>query len=118
MHIAAQKALEVLHFNVFGHEYNPVIRHVHSAGSLKKIREFFFKHPIIRGFLKGINRKDEKHLFNALKVIEMDNAERLIRKSTKDRAIFFVGSGQLMAFKILDNEIFNEGSILGVTEFL
>jgi hypothetical protein len=93
LQIAAKRSLEVLHYNVFGHEYNPAIRHVHSVTSLKKIREFFFKNPVIRSFLKGIDRRDEKYFFNALKVTELDNAERVIRKGTKDRSIIFVGSG-------------------------
>jgi CRP-like cAMP-binding protein len=103
---------------VFGHEYNPAIRHVNSVSSLKKIREFFFKNPVIRSFLKGIDKRDEKHIFNVMKITEFDNAERLIRKGTKDRSLIFVGAGQFMAFKVEKNEVFNEGAILGVSEFL
>mmetsp|Transcript_13599 Transcript_13599/g.13336 ORF Transcript_13599/g.13336 Transcript_13599/m.13336 type:complete len:171 (+) Transcript_13599:180-692(+) len=90
LNIAARKSLEVLHYNIFGQELNPCIRHVNSAQSMKKMREFFFKNPFIRTFLKGLDRKDEKHLFNAMKVCEMDNAERLIRKGSTDRALIFV----------------------------
>ena len=86
-------SLEVLHYNVFGHELNPSIKHVSSMANHKKIREFFFKNPIIRTFLKGIDRKDDKHLFNVLKFSEFDPADRLIRKETFDRSIIFVGSG-------------------------
>lgn len=60
---------------------------------MKKIREFFFKNQVIRCFLKGIDKKDEKHLFNSLKITEFDPAGRLIRKGTKDRCIIFVGTG-------------------------
>lgn len=87
------KSLEVLHYNVFGHEINPCIKHTNSIGTLKKIREFFFKNPIIRTFLKGIDRKDEKYLFSVLKITEFDPSDRLIRKDTFDRAIIFVGAG-------------------------
>mmetsp|Transcript_20131 Transcript_20131/g.14860 ORF Transcript_20131/g.14860 Transcript_20131/m.14860 type:complete len:94 (+) Transcript_20131:221-502(+) len=93
MSIAAKKSLEVLHFNVFGYELNPVIRHVNSGQTIKKMREFFFKNPIIRSFLKGLDRKDEKHLFNAMRVCEFDSSERLIRKETYDRALIFVAQG-------------------------
>lgn len=51
MELAAKRSLETIHFNVYGHEINPVIRHVHSATQLKKIREFFFKNQHMREFL-------------------------------------------------------------------
>jgi hypothetical protein len=78
---------------VFGHELNPAIKHVSTVTQLKKIRDFFFKNPNIRSFLKGIDRKDEKYIFNALKITEFDPAGRLIRKGTRDRALIFIGGG-------------------------
>jgi len=57
------------------------------------VREFVLKNPLMRTFLKGIDRKDEKYLMNNLKVTEFDPAERLIRKGSKDRAVFFVAQG-------------------------
>lgn len=75
---------------MFGHEYNPAIRHVSTSGAAKKVRDFFLKNALMRAFLKGIDRKDEKYILNSLKTTEFDPADRLIRKGTKDRAIFFV----------------------------
>ncbi len=57
---------------------------------IKRI-EFFFKNVTIRSFLKGIDRKDEKYLFNVLKITEFDPADRMIRKGTRERALIFVG---------------------------
>lgn len=108
------KSLDTFHYNVFGHERNPIIKHVNSQINLKKVREFFFKNQVVRTFLKGLDRKDEKLFFNSLKFTEYDPAERLIRKNTFDRGLIFVGSGQFIAFKDTENEIFNEGSILGI----
>lgn len=82
------------------------------------MREFFFKNPLIKAFIKGLDRKDERVLFNSLKSTDFDAGERLIRKNTKDRAIIIVGTGQFVAFKETANEIYGEGAILGVTEFL
>lgn len=90
MELAAKKSLEVLHYNVFGHELNPAIKHVSTAGAAKKVRDFFLKNPLMRAFLKGIDRKDEKYLLNSLKTTEFDPADRLIRKNTKDRSLIFI----------------------------
>lgn len=57
------------------------------------MREFFFKNPLIKAFIKGLDRKDERVLFNSLKSTDFDAGERLIRKNTKDRAIIIVGTG-------------------------
>jgi CRP-like cAMP-binding protein len=103
---------------VHGYEYNPAIKHIATAGAAKKVREFLLKNPLIRAFLKGMDRRDEKFLMNAMKTTEFDPAERLIRKNTKDRTLIFIAAGQFMAFKETENEIYKEGAILGVTEFL
>ena len=65
-----------------------------------------------------MDRRDEKQLLNVMRTTEFDPAERLIRKNTKDRTILFVAAGQFMAFKDSENEIYKEGAILGVSEFL
>jgi hypothetical protein len=51
------------------------------------------KNQLIRAFLKGIERKDEKMLFNIIKSTDFDPADRVIRKGSKDRSIIFVGAG-------------------------
>jgi len=91
MNIAAKKCLQVLHYNVFGHEFNNAIKHTNQVGSQKKFRDFILKNPIIKSFLKGIDRKDEKVLLNSFKCTDFEPAERLIRAGTKDKSIIFVG---------------------------
>eukprot|EP00347_Sterkiella_histriomuscorum_P003182 403365276 len=118
MELAARKSLDTLHYNVHGHEYNPSIKHTATSGAAKKVRDFILKNQLVRAFLKGIDRKDEKFIMNAMRTTEFDPAERLIRKHTKDRSIIFIASGQFMAFKDTENVIYKEGAILGITEFL
>lgn len=65
-----------------------------------------------------MDRRDEKYLLNSMRTTEFDTAERLIRKNTKDRTIIFIAAGQFMAFKDTENEIYKEGAILGISEFL
>lgn len=91
--LAAKKALEVFHYNVFGHEINPTIKLTSTNSQQKKLREFFMKNPLIRAFLKGFDRKDEKCLMSALKTSELDPSDRLIRKATVDRCIIIVVAG-------------------------
>ena len=57
------------------------------------MREFFFKNALVRAFIKGMDRKDERALFNNLKSTDFDPGDRLIRKGTKDSAIIFVAGG-------------------------
>ena len=73
---------------------------------------------MIIAFLKGIDRKDERVLFNVIKSTDFDPADRVIRKGTKDRSIIFIGGGQFMAFKEQENEVYTEGAILGINEFI
>jgi hypothetical protein len=120
LELASKKALEVFHFNVFGHDLNPAIRHTGTTSQVKKLREFFSKNLIIKAFLKGFDRKDEKILMGALKTIEFDPADRVIRKGTFDRAVLIVAGGQLMGFGEAgqENLIYREGAVVGVEEFL
>lgn len=90
MEIASKRALEVFHYNVFGHEFNPAIKHSGTNSQAKKVREFFAKNNVIKAFLKGFDRKDEKILMSVVKTIELDTGERLVKKGTTDRCIFMV----------------------------
>lgn len=93
LELATRKALEVFHYNVFGHEMNPAIRLPATNSQAKKMREFFTKNPIIRAFLKGFDRKDEKTLMGSLRTSELDPADRLIKKGTIDRSLIIVVAG-------------------------
>ena len=120
LELASKKALEVFHYNVFGHEMNPVIRLTATTSAAKKVREFFLKNPIIKAFLKGFDRKDEKVLMGAIKTSELDPADRLVRKGTSDRSIIMVVAGQFIGFGDAGqpNLVYKEGAVLGVEEFL
>jgi hypothetical protein len=120
LELAAKKALEVFHYNVFGHELNPAIRLTATNSQAKRLREFFVKNPAVKAFLKGFDRKDEKMLMTALRTSELDPADRLIRKNTIDRSIIIVAGGQFIAFGEggQDNLVYKEGAIIGVDQFL
>lgn len=120
MELAAKKALSVFHYNVFGHEYNEVIKLTNTNSQVKKVREFFTKNPVIKAFFKGFDRKDDKAIMSALKTSELEPADRLVRKGTKDRSIIFVVAGQFIGFGDAgeENLIYKEGAVIGVEEFL
>lgn len=84
------------------------------------MREFFIKNPIVKAFFKGFDRKDEKAIMNFMRTSELEPADRLVRRGTKDRCIMFVVSGQFIGFGELgqDNLIYKEGAVIGVEEFL
>jgi CRP-like cAMP-binding protein len=118
--LAVKKSLEVFHFNVFGHDYNPAIKLTNTNSQLKKVRDTFMKNPIIKAFFKGFDRKDEKAIMSFLKTSELEPADRLVRNGTKDRSIMFVIAGQFIGFGEIgqDNLIYKEGAVIGVEEFL
>jgi len=118
LELATKRALEVFHYNVFGHELNPAIRLTATNSQAKRMREFFVKNPVVKAFLKGFDRKDEKCLMGALKTHELDPADRLIRKNTIDRSIIIVVGGQFIGFGEGDNLVYKEGAIIGVDQFL
>jgi len=84
------------------------------------MREFFLKNPIIKAFFKGFDRKDEKVIMTVLKTSELEPADRLVRKGSKDRCVIFVVAGQFIGFGDPghDNVIYKEGAVIGVEEFL
>jgi CRP-like cAMP-binding protein len=120
LEMAAKKALEVFHYNVFGHPYNHVIKLTSTNSQIKKVREFFMKNPIVKAFFKGFDRKDEKTILGALKTSELEPGDRLVRKSTKDRALIFVIAGQFIGFNDTGagDLVYKEGAVIGFEEFL
>lgn len=72
----------------------------------------------MKAFLKGFDRKDEKFILGALRTTEFEPAERMIRKGTKDRSLIFISGGSFICFKDLENQIFKEGAVLGIEQFL
>ena len=72
LEIAAKKSLEIFHYNIFGHDYNPCIKLTATQSQAKQMRDFFAKNPIIKAFFKGFDRKDEKILLNYFKTSEIE----------------------------------------------
>jgi hypothetical protein len=110
--------MQTLYYNVHGEEMNPKVHHIPNGTMSKKLRDFYFKNPSVRAFLKGVEKRDEKYILNAMKNIEMEAGERVIRSNTRDRSIIFVAGGDLVSFQDDKNVYFTEGAILGVEQFL
>ena len=73
----------------------------------------------MRAFLKGVDKRDEKFIIQALKGTEVEAAERVIKKGTWDRCMLVVADGELIAFRDDgENDVYTEGAILGIEQFL
>ena len=118
MQIVATYSMQVLYYNVHGQEQNPKVHHIENGQMTKKLRDFYFKNPSIRAFLKGIEKRDEKYIIGVMKNIEMENGERIIRSGTYDRCVIFLAGGELMSFTNDKNTVYTEGAILGIEQFL
>jgi hypothetical protein len=60
LQLAAMKAYEVTHYNITGMELDNSVKFSHQTVCLKKTREFFNKNTIVKTFLKGLDKKDER----------------------------------------------------------
>lgn len=83
----------------------------------RKLRDFFFKNPSMRAFLQGIEKRDERFIIQAMRTIEFESGERVIRAGTIDKSVLFVAGGDLICFSYegLDRDVmYREGTILGV----
>ena len=75
----------------------------------------------MRAFLQGIEKRDERFIIQAMRTIEFEPGERLIRRGTKDKSVLFVASGELIIFSYegVENDVtYKEGAIFGIEEFL
>lgn len=62
LELAANQAYETNYFNITGELLNPTIPFIPHAITLKKVRDFFQKDPVIKTFMQGLDRKDERML--------------------------------------------------------
>jgi hypothetical protein len=60
MELATNKAFETTYYNVMGMTPDAAIQFNPQSNLLKKVREFFNKNKIIRTFLEGMDKKDER----------------------------------------------------------
>ena len=84
----------------------------------KKLREFFFKNLSMRAFLHGIDKRDERSILQQFKNIELNSGGKLINKNSHDRSLMFIATGQVMSMRSNKNQTFDEGSIIGIEQFL
>ena len=121
MQVATKNAMQTLYFNVHGSEQIPAIRHIANGQMNKKLRDFYFKNAAMRAFLHGIEKRDERFIVQALRTIEFEAGERIIRRGTVEKSVFFVAGGELISFSFDGSEndrVYGEGTILGIEEFL
>ena len=111
--------METFFYNLNGQEHNQIVKHPATAQMSKKLRDFYFKNNQIRAFLKGVEKRDEKFIIQALKGTELEASDRVIRKNTWDRSLLIVADGELIVFREDgENDVLTEGAILGVEQFL
>ena len=60
LELASKKAYETTHYNLTGMDLNNPIKFNGSTTNVKKMRDFFNKNAIIRTFLSGLDKKDER----------------------------------------------------------
>lgn len=118
MKMAADYSMQTLYFNVHGQELNPRIKLIENGQMTKKLRDFYFKNPSVRAFLKGIDKRDEKYIINVMSNIEMEAGEAVIKAGAYERCVILVAGGELVSFRQAENTIFQEGAILGIEQFL
>jgi hypothetical protein len=116
LEIAAQQAYETSYFNIMGQPLNPQIKFSHHPNTLKKVREFFLKNVAIRKFFNGLEKKDERLILMDIRAQNMKAGDRLVRRDTRDRALYFVISGSLFGIGDgfpVENKLYPVGEILG-----
>ncbi len=90
--------MKTLYFNVHGVERNPVVRHIANGQVTKKLRDFYSKNASMRAFLQGIEKRDERFVIQAMRTIEFETGERVIRSGSVDKSVLFVAGGELICF--------------------
>lgn len=121
LELAANQAYETNHMNIMGTSINPKIIFTPQTITLKKIREFFTKNQTIKTFLAGMDKKDERIFFSDVKGMVSNPADRVIRRNTRDRALYFVVSGQFFGMDDSypsNRTTYKTGAVIGVQEFL
>ena len=117
LEIAANQALETNYFNLIGTSQNPVIKFTPQNQLVKKIRDFFMKNTVFRSFLKDMDKREERVFMNEIQAQQFNSGDRVIRRDTKDRALFIVLEGEFFAFDAdpgAHAKIYKAGSVIGV----
>jgi hypothetical protein len=112
--------MKTVYYNVHGVHLNDKVKHVANGAMNKKVREFYAKNPSMRAFLQGVERVDERLIQGALKIVEMEETERVVRSGTWDRGLLIVVGGTLYSYDahLEERKEYVEGAILGTEQFL
>ena len=54
--------MKSLYFNVHGVEQNAAVHHIANGQMGKKLRDFYFRNPVMRAFLEGVEKRDERFI--------------------------------------------------------
>ena len=71
----------------------------------------------MRAFLQGVEKRDERFIVQAMRTIDFEAGEKVIRRGTWDKAVLFVAGGELICFSkegVENDELYTEGTILGI----
>lgn len=85
------------------------------------MRELFTKNAVLKSFLNGLDKKDERVLIVDIKGQQFYAGDRVIRSKTKDRSLLFVATGAFIAIDDTypsQNRVFLPGSVIGMEQFL
>lgn len=111
--------METFYFNLNGVEHNPAVKYEFQMPMSKKIREFYVKNPILKAFLNGCDKKDERSILNQLKPYEFCAGDRVIKRDSWDRSLLILAEGSLIQFNDeSENILLTEGAIIGTEQFL
>ena len=69
------------------------IKFTHQSTTLKKCREFFNKNEIIKAFLNGLEKKDERVFLADCQSSQFYAGDRVVRNGTRSRCILMVVTG-------------------------
>ena len=71
----------------------------------------------MRAFLQGVEKRDERFIQQAMRIIEFEAGEKVIQRGTWDKSVLFVAGGDLICFSmegVENDEVYTEGTILGI----
>ena len=95
---------------------NPVLSWNHHPNTAKRLRDFFMKNAMMKDFMAGMDKKDERFIMTEVRCQNMTAGDRIVKHGAKDRAIYIVICGS--AFGLpgtypATKKIYNTGSVIG-----
>lgn len=84
---------------------------------MKKVRDLYMKNQVFKSFLSGMEKRDERYIMNETKAKQCRAGDRVIRKDTRDRALYIVIQGTFMTLGD-EQTMYKSGAVLGTKQFL